>query len=397
MKLITKKTFVVLTTICMLAVVPQESYGQGWLKKITQGIDKGFDAVNKGLDNVNKALGGSSTKNSQSGSSTGNTSTQQNNAPQQQTQAPNGEFPVTLAGSTFDGAKNPNVTMVMQSCQRKGNDIYVKYLATNRNANDIRVSILASRLDEKYTIAYDANGKKHRMDFVYNDNKFNTRISEFVDITLPHGITAPILMIIKDVDVSIKKMARVSIAFNRYMYSLDNVPITEPVVATTQQNQDTQKTFILQNGVLGPVQVGRAIGNLPKQYAGLYDNYSYTKDNHEEDEMDGPWLEEFFLFTKAGKEIFRADMNEGKVASITLLSGSSSFIKTPEGIYVGYPAQKLYREKKMEWEYYLFETVTWGTSGHYTYYVDVNDAITDNMDRLKGFKANGKLCKIANF
>lgn len=387
MKLITKKTFVVLTAICMLAVVPQESYGQGWLKKISQGIDKGFDAVNKGLDNVNKALGGSSTKNPQSGSSTGNTSTQQNNAPQQQTQAPNGEFPVTLAGSTFDGAKNPNVTMVMQSCQRKGNDIYVKYLATNRNSNDIRVSILASRLDEKYTIAYDANGKKHRMDFVYNDNRFNTRISEFVDITLPHGITAPILMIIKDVDVSIKKMARVSIAFNRYMYSLDNVPITEePVAAATQ-------SFILQNGTLGPVKKGMAIGSLPKQYQGLYDKITRDKEYYNDEDYD-----EYLLFTKNGKEIFRAFLDGNKIGSICLLSGSSSFIKTPEGIYVGYSAQKLNREKKLEWEYDLDSVYAWAKSNGYTYHVSNEDIITDDMNEtiVRGFKTGAKICEIVH-
>lgn len=163
------------------------------------------------------------------------------------------------------------------------------------------------------------------------------------------------------------------------------------------QQKVPQKTLILQNGTLGPVKVGKAIGNLPKQYAGLYDNYTYTRNNHEDDEMDGPWLEEYYIFTKAGKKIFRVNIDDGKVSSITLLSGSSSFIKTPDGIYVGYPAQKLYREKKMSWEYYMYEAFTWATKGQYTYSVDRDNAITNNMDQLKGFKANAKVCEITHF
>ena len=383
MKLTIKKTFVVLTTMCMLAAVPQESYGQSWLKKITKGIDKGFDAVNKGLDNVSKAIGGSSTTNNSTNENT-NGGAQQNGVPAQ-TQATNGSFPVTLAGSTNDGAKNPNVTMVMQSCQRNGNDVHVTYLATNRNAKDIRVSILASSLDERWTIAYDANGKKHRTDFVYNDNKFNTNISGFVDITLLHGITSPILMIIKDVDASIKKMARVSIAFNHYMYSLDNVPITEQPAAAVQQS------FILKNGTLGPVKKGMAVGSLPKQYSGLYDKITRDKEYYNDEDFD-----EYLLFTKNGKEIFRTFLDGNKIASICLLSGSSSFIKTSEGIYVGYPAQKLNKEKKLKWEYNMDSVVAWATSGEYTYNVENGDLITDDMNEtiVRGFKTGAKICEI---
>ncbi len=253
MKIVNEKTLTCLLVALFLVSSPQQSYGQSWLKKISQGIDKGFEAVNKGLENVNKALGGSSSGKSQTGSSTGNTDAQRNNVAQ-----PSGgesTFPVTLQGSTNVDARNPNVNMVMQSCQRNGNDVHVTYLATNMNSDDIRVSILASRLDERWTIAYDANGKKHRMDFIYNDNRFNTRISEFVDITLPHGITAPILMIIKDVDTSIKKMSRISIAFNRYMYSLDNVPIMEqPTAAPQDQTQSHAGNQSSTQGMLNNLQ-----------------------------------------------------------------------------------------------------------------------------------------------
>ncbi|MBR1880527.1 MAG: hypothetical protein IJ804_07260 [Prevotella sp.] len=301
-------------------------------------------------------------------------------------------FPVTLNGFASGGAPNPNVNMVMKECVRNGNDVHVTYLATNNNSKDIRVSILASSLDEKWTIAYDANGKKHRTDFVYNDETFNTKISGFVDITLPHGIQTSILMVIKDVDQTITQMSRVSIAFNHYMYSLDNVPIAEPTVAIQPQPGAVQE-FVLANGKLGPVQVGRPIGTLPRQVSGLYDKYAYKKEVHESD-MDDPWTEEYYLFTKNGKNVFRANIDGGKVYSIRLLE-ASSFIKTPAGLYVGYPASKLFQQKRMTWEYYLYEAETWATDGHYVYSVRANDANTRNDEVVTGFKPDAKVIGIS--
>ena len=61
------------------------------------------------------------------------------------------------------------------------------------------------------------------------------------------------------------------------------------------------------------------------------------------------YVEEYYTFTQAGKPVFRANINEGKVFSITLLEGSSSIIKTSDGIYVGYSARELFKKKKLEW------------------------------------------------
>ena len=106
--------------------------------------------------------------------------------------------------------------------------------------------------------------------------------------------------------------------------------------------------------------------------------------------MDGAWTEEYYQFVKAGKTIFKVYLEEGKVSAISLLPGSS-FIKTPDGFYVGYPAQKLYQQKKMQWEYYLSEPEAFATSGHYTYGVAATDAKTNSMDKLIGFKPNAKV------
>ena len=148
------------------------------------------------------------------------------------------------------------------------------------------------------------------------------------------------------------------------------------------------QSFTLANGKLGPVQVGKAIGKLPPRVAGLYDKYSLKKEEHED--MDGAWTEEYYQFVKAGKTIFKVYLEEGKVSAISLLPGSS-FIKTPDGFYVGYPAQKLYQQKKMQWEYYLSEPEAFATSGHYTYGVAATDVKTNSMDKLIGFKPNAKV------
>ena len=148
------------------------------------------------------------------------------------------------------------------------------------------------------------------------------------------------------------------------------------------------QSFTLANGKLGPVLVGKALGKLPTSVAGLYDKYSLKKEEHED--MDGAWTEEFYQFVKGGKAVFRVYIEEGKVSAISLLPGSS-YIKTPDGIYVGYPAQKLYQQKKMQWEYYLSEPEAFATSGHYTYGVAATDAKTNSMDQLIGFKPNAKV------
>lgn len=253
MNLTIKKTFVVLTTMCILAAVPQESYGQNWLKKISQGIDKGFEAVDKGLNNVSKALGGSSSKSSQTNTA-------------------------TSAGSETSSAGNANNTTTGKS-------------------------------------------------------------------------------------------------------------------TTTVQQGASQQTFILQNGTLGPVKRGMAIGSLPKQYPGLYDKFTRDKEYYNDEDFD-----EYLLFTKNGQEIFSAYLNENKIGSICLLSGSSSFIKTPEGYYVGYSVNQLNKEKKLEWEHHMDEAETWATSGEYTYYVENNDVIEDDKNELlvRGFKTGAKIIEIAH-
>lgn len=151
-------------------------------------------------------------------------------------------------------------------------------------------------------------------------------------------------------------------------------------------------SFTLVNGKLGPVEHGKTIVNLPTSVDGLYDKFDYKKEEHE-DEMDGPWTEEYYLFSKGGKPVFRANLDGGKVFSIRLLEGSS-FIKTPDGIAVGMSARDLFQQKKMQWKTY-FEGEVFATKGHFTYYVSSDDLVgVDEPKRADHFKADAKVSGI---
>ena len=144
---------------------------------------------------------------------------------------------------------------------------------------------------------------------------------------------------------------------------------------------------------LGPIQFGKTITNIPKKVEGLYDDYSYKKQKHS-DEMDGDWIEEYYLFKKDGQEVFRVDIYENKVNSIRLLSGST-FIKTPDGIGVGYSARELFKKKRMEWVNY-YDGTCFGTSGNYLYYVNPEELVgTDIPNKAEDFKPDAKVIGIA--
>lgn len=157
-------------------------------------------------------------------------------------------------------------------------------------------------------------------------------------------------------------------------------------------NTETEKGGLVFNGKLGPVEVGKPMPSLPQNVDGLYDKFDHKTVEHE-DEMDGPWTEDFYLFTKNGKEIFRANIFEGKVFSIRLLSGSS-FIKTPDGFSVGSSARELFKKVRMEWQNY-YEGEAFGTNGHFSYYVNSDDLIqTDIPQKEEHFKQDAKITGI---
>ncbi|MCH5307353.1 MAG: hypothetical protein J1E37_04675 [Prevotella sp.] len=133
--------------------------------------------------------------------------------------------------------------------------------------------------------------------------------------------------------------------------------------------------YTLGYGKLGPITIGRPVGSAPDEMEGLYDNYKHEKIVHEDD-MDGPWTEESYLFTLKGEEIFRAYINDGVVSSIRALPGSSKYIKTTNGVSVGKSARNLFNEIWGRWDTYYDGEVFMKNSG-YTYYVSDDDVIKD--------------------
>ena len=173
----------------------------------------------------------------------------------------------------------------------------------------------------------------------------------------------------------------------------DEAESTESEDSTEDEaNEPNDASVIFSNGKLGPVEVGKAMPNLPMSVDELYDKFNHKMEEHE-DEMDGAWTEDYYLFMKDGKEVFRANIYEGKVNSIRLLSGSS-FIKTPDGISVGSSARVLFNKVPMEWGTY-YEGETFGTNGHFTYYVNSDDLIqTDIPHKADHFKPDAKVVGI---
>lgn len=174
-----------------------------------------------------------------------------------------------------------------------------------------------------------------------------------------------------------------------------STPIGQPQTQqSTAAPSATTHPFTLIDGKLGPVQTGQRFANIPATYEGLYDKYTYEKIEHESD-MEDDWTEEYYQFTKAGKNIFRAEIGGGKrIVGITLQEGSASIVKTQEGYYVGYPARTLFIQKRMQWTTY-FEGTAFATSGHYTYHVNHEDLLAaDHPEKVSDLKPTAKICQI---
>ena len=169
------------------------------------------------------------------------------------------------------------------------------------------------------------------------------------------------------------------------------------VQRTTAQRPATQaaaaKTFTLTNGKLGPVQTGVKFANIPATYAGLYDKYTRKVETMADE--DGEWTTEYYQFTKAGKKVFRVNLDDSKkISSITLQEGSAAIVKTPEGYHVGYLARTLFAKKRMQWENYYTGTV-FASSGHYSFEVNSDDLLnTDIPTKAGDFKPTAKICSI---
>ena len=166
------------------------------------------------------------------------------------------------------------------------------------------------------------------------------------------------------------------------IFDSKEITVEEEVAEEVEQEEEmvsTSEMVVFENGKLGPVQVGKPISKLPESVEWLYDHYEYKKIEHEGNDMDDPWTEEYYLFTKGGKEIFRANINENRVFSIRLLKGSS-FIRTTDGITVGFSARGLIMIKRLDWTNY-YDGEVFGTEGHYRYYINPDDLVRADIPK----------------
>lgn len=154
-----------------------------------------------------------------------------------------------------------------------------------------------------------------------------------------------------------------------------------------------EERIVFENGKLGPVQVGKPIPQLPQSVDRLYDHFEHNVVEHEGNDMEDSWSEDYYLFTKEGKEIFRANIYEGRVHSIRLLKGSS-FIMTPDGWSVGYPVRGLILEKRLDWTNY-YDGNVFGTEGRYSYYIDPEDLVqADTPEKPEDIKPSARVIGI---
>ena len=166
-------------------------------------------------------------------------------------------------------------------------------------------------------------------------------------------------------------------------------------------------TFYVEDGKLGPVQIGMSYTDLPKSVPGLYEKFDYKKEMIE-NELDGDYLSETCTFIKNGKEYFSADLKDGKVTSV-ILDENSSGLCTKEGYapnitglygfyYVtehsnyGMFSSKAIR-KTLDWENY-YEGEVFATIGRYTFYVPSESAKTEYPRKYEDFKDNARISKI---
>jgi hypothetical protein len=122
------------------------------------------------------------------------------------------------------------------------------------------------------------------------------------------------------------------------------------------------------NGTLGPLRLGQTVASLPKSVEGLYDNFKYTSEYVENEMDDFAETVEWCTFYKNGKEIFKS-YAEGKKLQSFILEEGSSFIKTSEDYYVGYPARTLFNKKRLQWENY-YEGSAFARNGRWEYHID---------------------------
>lgn len=160
------------------------------------------------------------------------------------------------------------------------------------------------------------------------------------------------------------------------------------------------RTFTITNGKLGPVQIGKSMRSIPSSFAGLYDRYKKETFDFSDGDIgdeDAPTVKVTeYSFFKNGKNIFNVTTDEKLVANKIELKPGSSFIKTPEGFYVGYSARELFKKHPRNWDN-AYEGEAWVDSGKFRYCVNNRFLTTEYPTAISHFRQNAKITTIYYF
>lgn len=289
------------------------------------------------------------------------------------------DLKVTDAEAAFNNVGD----LMVLACDEKDEAVYISYLGAE---NDLETGFLDNDTIEEISDDIIVERK--------NPYKVGDVLHKGVVIGIEPFIAQQFIdvskLVIKKYDSAIKtEIEEKNKAIEEEIKARINGEV--PLTNSSIENAKTEE-FLLDKGKLGPIEIGKNINDLPKSVEGLYDKSDYKKEVHESD-MEDDWTEEYYIFSKDGKDIFRTDVEGKKITSIVLLA-DASFIKTSDGFYIGSSAQELFKAKKMQWENY-YEGDVFATSGHYTYFVNSDDLVdTDIPQKASDFKSTAKINRI---
>ena len=139
---------------------------------------------------------------------------------------------VTLVGTVTMWAAKPNVTVRMTKAERVGFHVWVTYMITNNEGQDVKFDLL----NPTATYAYSSDGKKYSVMLMRGERRY----SEFANMSFPAGIPVKVQVIVGNVPTSETTLARVSLGlatpWETFPTINQNVPIEVPAPNSDNEN-----------------------------------------------------------------------------------------------------------------------------------------------------------------
>lgn len=206
------KKLIISITVALSTAVFVPVYGQGFLNKISKGLDK----VNKELD---KAAGKSTETTSSSTGETANVS----------------------SSDAYKGVKiksfSSKVDITLESCIRNGNIVKISYTLKNRGKGLNVISLGTTK--SKYlnpndgAAFYDNMGNSYNLHYLTFGNEYSVRENKLIDVIFPENVAIRGTIEIAGVNPKINLLSVVDMAgiirtddgYNPFTFTFKNVPI----------------------------------------------------------------------------------------------------------------------------------------------------------------------------